>query len=146
MKLIKQYSTKIEEHIHMSLEKFFGFNQTTIFPIYGLSPQDPEKPICLYFNVGYKIEIKNSNNEIVFILQTLTTFLIENKNEEPTVDFLLPLAKNGFLEFINIYNAKILKTNLHHHKLSITSLDIKRKDLAHCIDFWNKNIRNTSLS
>ncbi|MBA7518144.1 hypothetical protein ES705_10210 [subsurface metagenome] len=59
MKLIHKYPTQIEKHIHEPIDKFMGHNQEILYPIYGLTPQDPKNPTCIYFNAGFMLEIKS---------------------------------------------------------------------------------------
>lgn len=146
MKLIHQYPTKIENHKHEPIEKFFGHNQEILSPIYGLTPQDPQNPTCIYFNSGFMLESKNANNGQVFLFKTLTTFMIDNSNESPTADFLLPLVQIAFKEFTTLLSSKIKGTNLQHHEIKDIDINIHKKNLKDSISKWEKIIRKTSMN
>lgn len=146
MKLIHQYPTQIEKHVHEPIDKFMGQNQEILYPIYGLTPQDPKNPTCIYFNSGFMLETKNSTHGQVFLLKTLTTFMIDNSNQSPTDDFLLPLVQTSFREFTKLLTEKIKGTNLQHHKVKEINIQVHKKNLKDSIDKWGKMIRNTSLN
>ncbi len=146
MKLIHQYPTQTEKHVHEPIEKFMGRNQEIFYPVYGLTHQDPNNPTCIYFNAGFILEAKNSSYEQVFLLKTRTTFMIDNSNHRPTVNFLLPLTNIAFEEFCKIFSKKINNTNLHNHKVPVFDNIEQTKNLQNCIEIWDRSISNISIN
>lgn len=126
--------------------KFEGTNQENLIHVFGISPQDPNDPDCLYVNVEIQKVIDNDKFGRVFTATGTTTFKVRNNNQIPSVKFCFDLLDAGTFEFAKAFNAKKTGTYVFDKKIPIPTIEDFKLELENIIDNWNKIIRHTSLN
>ena len=146
MEIVLKYEIEIEEWKLNEVEDYDGINTEKLIHEFGISPQDPSEPDCCYFNVGIIETIENTENGIIFSSKANTCFKVRNNNEIPTIEFCFDLIDSGTFEFAKIFNIKKLNTIISNKKIPIPRIEDFREEIQTAINFWERNIRNTSLN
>jgi len=146
MKVITQYDTQLEIWQHNLVKDFMGQNKDRVSYILGITPPDPNDPICYYFNIWVERKYSNQNHDVVFHSRTYTCFKVKHNNHVPSVEFFFDLIEKAFYEFAKIFHTRTRHTNPLHHKTPKPRLEDLKEYIQKCIDTWDKTIRNMSMN
>lgn len=147
MKVTVSYSQQIQEwKLENNPLKFIGSNEGNYGHEFGISPQDPNEPDHCYFNIWVFKKIENKDNGTVFSARTFNCYKVKNEGKNPTVEFYFDLVDKATFEFAKMFNERKAGSYISNDKIPIPQLEDLRPEIQQTIDFWERNIKESSLN
>lgn len=145
MKIIQKYPIDIEHWGHAPIQDFTGHtNDYEHIYIFGITPEDPNSPDCIYINIGIEKKIINTTTDkITFFAKTVSTYKIKNDFEIPTVQFFFELVVDATYDYAKEFYTRTRHTNLATRKTKKPMLQELKGDLEHTITIWKEKYMNS---